>query len=412
MFEIRKERYLRAPAGESVYVFGAVCGEVLIETVRHEARKPKNSYQGGMSFYSPTIYSRLSRVDGSTWTTFDEYHEDPFHFEGFHHYGRSFVYDADHDVIGGFYCQFHYDPSRLHRERFSDEGCYTRTFRIYYETSRDMGRTWASPRQLICEGHDSDHWAPGIRYGEAGALFSGNPYFINGSIFLALAANLHDGKKFQTVLARGTWDAEANDWRWSFGDTISLDAKQSSQGACEPALATCDDGRLLVLLRACGDRENKTFPTYKYFVHSSDNGQTFTKPKILSYEDGSPVWCPSSYSQMIRSSVDGKTYLVTNILDEPAYSSSPRDPLRVAEIIPEEGVIVRDSVQTIDWNKDGVERRRYTNFGLYEDPETLELVLTLPEQPKTSWEDFTADCVRYRITNRPNLSRSRMGWTH
>jgi hypothetical protein len=60
--------------------------------------------------------------------------------------------------------------------------------------------------------------------------------------------------------------------------------------------------------------------------------------------------------------------------------------------------VVRDSVTTIQALPDGApERRRYTNFGVYEDRETQEIVLSLPEQPKTNWEDFTADCVRYRI---------------
>ena len=80
------------------------------------------------------------------------------------------------------------------------------------------------------------------------------------------------------------------------------------------------------------------------------------------------------------------------------YSSYQRDPLCIAEIIPEKGIVLKNTVYIIDTNKEPeVERRRYTNFGMYNDILTLEIVLTLPEQPKFSWVDMTADCYEYRI---------------
>ena len=74
-----------------------------------------------------------------------------------------------------------------------------------------------------------------------------------------------------------------------------------------------DDGRIFVSLRCCGDRENKTFPSLKYWVTSEDGGHTFSAPQPLSYEDGSKVWSPSSYAGIIRSSLERKYYWIGNI---------------------------------------------------------------------------------------------------
>ena len=62
-------------------------------------------------------------------------------------------------------------------------------------------------------------------------------------------------------------------------------------------------------------------------------------------------------------------------------------------------MLVKSSVAVIDTKPDDFpdEWRRYTNFGFYEDRVTKEIVLTLPEQPRISKQDFTSDCYRYRI---------------
>jgi len=59
--------------------------------------------------------------------------------------------------------------------------------------------------------------------------------------------------------------------------------------------------------------------------------------------------------------------------------------------------IIKNTVTLIDTNHNNVEHRRYTNFGLYEDRITNEIVLILPEMPKIDWQDLTSDCYRYRI---------------
>lgn len=83
----------------------------------------------------------------------------------------------------------------------------------------------------------------------------------------------------------------------------------------------------------------------------------------------------------------------------------PRYPLTIAEFDPDRCVMVRDSVRTIvDRPADAPIERRYSNWGMYEERGSGDLVLTLPEQPRdydfsamTRPEQFTADCYRYRV---------------
>jgi len=400
--QISKNLYLKAPDHEAVYAFSypAANGK-LLQTVRHEMRKPENSYKGGMNYYSSIIYSRASSDNGKNWNIFDLYKEDPFNYTGEHNYGQSFLYDFTNKILIASWLQFTYDPELLHKETYSDAGTYTYTMRQFYKLSFDNGDSWHDPIQMIAYGSKFSelNWGPGLYYGKNGGnsdVSRGVEY--NGTVYVPFTVDLHDGNRYQTIVVRGIWDTTQKDYKWYFGEYITLTREQSSQGACESQLLILDNGTFFIIIRAAGDNENKTFPTYKYIAYSNNNCESFSDPQILVYEDGSPLWSPSSYCSIIRSSVNKKYYLITNVLDQPTYTSYPRDPLCIAEIIPEKGIVFKNTVQIIDSNKEPqVERRRYTNFGIYEDKLTKEIVLTLPEQPKISWTDMTADCYEYRI---------------
>ncbi|MEI6502785.1 MAG: hypothetical protein WCP21_17385, partial [Armatimonadota bacterium] len=80
------------------------------------------------------------------------------------------------------------------------------------------------------------------------------------------------------------------------------------------------------------------------------------------------------------------------------YTQTPRYPLYIAEFDAKRLCLIRDSLHTIDDWREGLPRDvRFTNWGSYVDRETGEIVLTMPEEPKVSWADLTADCYRYRI---------------
>ena len=404
---IRKSLYVASPiAGTAVYA-GPQCyldsfGGEMIESIRLEAQNNQRAEKGGAAYYCRQLYRRKSLDNGKTWKIVgDIYEEDPLDKTMDHPFTPSCFRD---EASGNLYSVFSSQcyGSDKGREAFSDAGI-THKRRIWWQLSKDKGETWTAPQVLRHGGPDYDdiHWGPGLQYGKNGGLASQEqfPVLADGTMIFPITVDLEDGKRYQCVVLRGRWTPERDAIDWEFGDYISMRPDQSSQGCCEPMPAALDDGRLFLSLRCCGDWVNKTFPSLKYWVMSEDGGRTFSAPRPLTYEDGAPVWSPSSYAGIIRSSVNKKYYYLGNILDKPTYDSQPRHPLCIAELLPDKGALVRDSVTVIDdVTADAPARRRYTNFGFYEDRFTKEIILTLPEQPKTSWEDFTADCYRYAIT--------------
>ena len=405
--KISKELYIEAPSHESVYALGQSYAHpeknILIESIRHEAINTKVNEIGGMGYYSPLIYERISNDNGETWiNNGSPYRENLDDMHGTHQYCWSYFLDPDNGRLIRFCTAFDFEPKNLHKENFSDEGTYSKTFRIFYQVSADNGKTWRQQQQLIYTGdkYNSVHWGPGLYYGKNGGMLANPPVIKlnDGTVLHSITINLRDGNCYQSGFARGKWKKDLSGLDWEFSEYISLPSDKSSQGACEIAPLLMDDGRILVSIRACGDRINKAFPSLKYWVISDDGGKTFSEPEVLTYEDGLPVWSPSAYHSIIKSSKNGKFYWIGNILDEPSYNSNPRYPLNIAEIIPDKGMLLRDSVKIIDTKPDEFkEWRRYSNFGVYEERNTKDIILTMPEQAKISSEDFTADCYKYRI---------------
>jgi hypothetical protein len=406
MFEITKKLYLKAPCdGVAVYAqhqcYVATDGAEMIESVRCEARNEKRKELGGASYYSKEIYRRVSENNGKDWKVLgDVYHEDPLDKTEEHPFTPQHYFDSDNGLLVTMFLTKKYDVDKRD-ESFSDEGI-THKKRMYYQISSDMGKSWSEPKVMRQKGADYNdiNWGPSLFYGKnGGAADLSKAFKHNDTIIFPMIVNLEDGKRYQSVILRGKWNEDNTDILWDFGDYVSVSPTQSSQGCCEPMPVLLDDGTIFMSLRCCGDRKNKTFPSLKFWVSSNDDGKTFSKPQPLTYEDGSMVWSPSSYAGIIRSSKNKRYYFIGNILDKPTYDSGPRYPLCIAELVPQKGVVVKDSVAVIDTKGDDCKepRRRYTNFGFYEDRFSGEIILTLPEQPKTSWADFTADCYQYRI---------------
>jgi hypothetical protein len=225
-----------------------------------------------------------------------------------------------------------------------------------------------------------------------------------------MTVDLQDGNNYQVGIAHARWTDGLSDVEWEFSDFIKIPLTVSSQGLCEASLMELADGRILVTMRGCGDRENKTFPSLKFYSVSNDGGWTFSDPKPITYEDGSMVWTPSSFHSLFRSSKNGKLYFLANILNEPTYDSEPRWPLCMAEWDDEKNCVIQETVGVVQGLPDDLspelreaaekrtKGRRYSNWSQYEDRDTQELVLFMATQPNISWEDWTADNYEYRIT--------------
>ncbi len=409
---IRKELYIPAPRpGVAVYAMGQTYtrseGGELIETVGLEARHTGPRPFPVMGYYWPELQTRLSPDNGRTWAALGEPIRHPMnHIEGERVHCPHYHRDPHTGRLLRFFMSYLIRADLAHEESYSDAGTTGRSRRLWYQVSPDAGRTWGPVRQVIESGYDAVHWGPGLVFQKSGGLYGGPVLSLpDGTVLATIVVQLFDGTCYQSGFVRGRWTPAGDALDWEFSRYLRVPQGQSSQGCCEPAPALLDDGRIFVSLRCCGDRVGQTYPSLKFCTLSADGGRTFGQPVPLTYEDGQPVWSPSSLAAIIRPQADRRYYWIGNILDAPTYGSSPRYPLCIAELLPDRGCLVRGSVTVIDTVRDWDEARmgrprRYTNFGIYEDRRTGEIVLTLPEQPRTSWADFTADCYRYRIAVR------------
>ena len=423
-YDVKRTLYIKAPQqGYCVHV-GDPCYRSkdkpeMIEPVYSEARNPMYVHPDpakriGAYAYMPEIYTRYSDDNGQTWEVRGEVRtQDYNHLEGKHSYRPGYYFDPDNGLMVAMYMSYEIYASQRNKERFSDEGLSGHTRQMWYMISRDGAESWQEPKKLIHAGreYDAEHWGPGLVHGKSGG--SAGPPSIklaDGTMLSTMTINLEDGNKYQTALLRGRWTDDLSDMEWEFSDYIRISLTQSSQGACEASVIELTDKRVLVTMRACGDREEKTFPSLKFYSISEDGGRAFSEPKPLTYEDGSMVWSPSSYHTLFRSSKNGRLYILANILDEPTYDSEPRWPLCMAEIDEEKLCVISETLGIMQTLPDGLSEplrkaanerrkgRRYSNWGWYEDSVTKELVLVMADQPNISWEDWTSDNYEYRIT--------------
>ena len=279
-------------------------------------------------------------------------------------------------------------------------------FKIYHQVSRDGGRTWTGPVQVVEEGHDTDHWMQGVCYGRNCAQIGGDPIKLpSGEVLVPLTlfpidenGELYNPKGAYTfsyaVFLIGRWSGRA--LRWTSSQVVKIDPGRSTRGLTEPALAVLGDGRLVAIFRGSNDKAPE-LPGYKWVSVSENCGRTWTEPEPLRYDDGGELFSPSSMCELLRHS-DGKLYWFGNLTPTNPYANSPRYPLVVAEVDEETLSIRRDSVFVIDDRREGEAKSlQLSNFHVYEDRETGNMVVTLCRLFPDGPEDWTAPCVRYDI---------------
>jgi len=279
---------------------------------------------------------------------------------------------------------------------------------LYYEISKDQGKTWGPAKPIICKGSgfDQAHWMPGVnREGR----YSGvdQPKFAkldDGTIVFGLTLlkpaprfpdeQLYDG----VVFLRGTWSHDKSEITWEAGKFIRVPSTVSPYGVDEPDLIHLGGQRLLTTMRCEGLLEPLGIFSSRQWATSEDGGRTWSDPKTLCYEDGSMVCVPASLSAFEKHPRTGKIYWFSNIQDRPITGSMPRYPLTMAELDPNRICILKHSVTVIqDLPKGAPANRTYSNFGHYVDRVTGEFVLMMAEKPLINDRDFRADSVRFRI---------------
>jgi len=417
--DVQREPYITAPEGDAVYswpLYTGATGATMLESVFHEAAHFTGEERRRIG-YARRIYRRRSVDNGATWQEIspDLFNGRPERMAGTQMYLRGLHRDPVSGVLIGLHSTYEID---LSQPQFGLGNSISRTYRAWYQLSRDGGATWDEPRQIIGEGapYDEFHWGPGLQYGDTGGVVEGQSLWLEDGTWLLPCMRMHptappeDTSERATELyatmvsLRGRLSDDGREFTWTFGEPIVVPYPKAAGGCSEPATAKVSDNRILTTLRCQGDEAAGIYST-RYTALSHDGGITWSDPEPLCYDDGRIVWTPASVHQFFVSSVTGKTYLLANILDAPVYAQMPRYPLAIAEFDTQSCRVRRDTVQIIqDLPPGAPEERRYTNWGSYEDRFTWELVLTMPEQPKymdfsamRNDEDYTADCIRIRV---------------
>ena len=258
---------------------------------------------------------------------------------------------------------------------------------VFHRISRDGGRTWEEDLPLVQRGppYDRTHWARGIWFGRNGGyICTAGLQLKDGTILAPLQVwpwsqerQRHTTRKECAVFI-GAWDGDRRRIEWELGDYIR--PREQDGSLCELTTAELKDGAILGIMRA-----SPTDGPGKAWCLSRDGGRTWSETRRLTYDDGQPHYSPSSISRLIRNSRNGKLYFIDNVLPIRAdmYADMPgnlqRSVLQIAEVNEDNCGIRKQTMAVIDESKDPERPYEYSNFGVYEDRDSGNFVLTMCE---------------------------------
>jgi hypothetical protein len=197
----------------------------------------------------------------------------------------------------------------------------------------------------------------------------------------------------------GTWKDKGR-IVWTLSSFIINDPGKSTRGCIEPTLAELPDGRILMVLRGSNggikDTEYK-IPGYRWYSMSSDGGYTWSPVQPWTYTNGKRFFSPSSCSQLLRHS-NGNYYWMGNITPENPKGNLPRYPFVIGRVDPKSGLLIQDSVVTIDDRQaEDSPVLQLSNFIACEDRETKEILIHMSRVRIATESKYYGDAYLYRI---------------
>jgi hypothetical protein len=288
----------------------------------------------------------------------------------------------------------------------------------FWQISDDEGRTWGGPHQLRYEDgpfFDPDDWGnneylrTNRMYGCYNAVATREGTIVYPACEVPL--EITDRGKKETVGAVlcfiGKWQKAANIYQWELADPIYVPHRISGRGLQEPCITQLSDGRLFLMMRGSnvvvksdpwkGEVES---PGRKWMSLSEDGGRTWTPVTDLRYDTGEQFYSPAAFAKMLRHSRTGKLYWFGNITPAPPDGNRPRYPLYIAEVEESIPAIKKETLTVIDDRdpKMDPELVQFSNFNLFEHPETGQIELYMTRYGETPGNMWTANAYKYAIT--------------
>ncbi|MCC6291571.1 MAG: exo-alpha-sialidase [Bryobacterales bacterium] len=285
-----------------------------------------------------------------------------------------------------------------------------RQWNIFYRISRDGGRTFGPPVQVIHTGGEfnATHPMPGVHTGRNCIMTGDNtcvPLAAPGGRLLLpvqLSIAAPDGSLYnpgggytwtEAAVLHGRWRKDRLEWRLS--SRVSATPETTTRGMVEPTLAFLEGGRLMMVLRGSNDHKPE-LPSYKWISTSDDGGFTWSSPAPWTYDDGAHFFSPSACSQLLKHS-SGRLFWLGNIAGENPHGNRPRYPFVIGELDRRSGLLRRSTVRTVDTLQPGEsDQLSLSNFYAREDRATREICLHMTRlfALPSGWQ---GDGLLYRI---------------
>lgn len=202
----------------------------------------------------------------------------------------------------------------------------------------------------------------------------------------------------EALVLIGTWK-KGNTIKWEVSERIANDPAKSTRGCDEPTLIEMPNKDILMVIRGSnGGTEDPQYEklSYKWYSISSDGGYTWGPVKPWTYTDGKLFFSPASCSQLLKHS-NGNCYWIGNITPKNPQGNSPRYPLVIAEVDKQSGLLIKDTVVSVD---DRLENDpvglNLSNLMAHEDRQTGEILIHMSRFIFLD-DKFNGDSYLYRI---------------